>query len=146
MSAEVRPGVPLENAATTTEPARSDETTPLRVALLGCGVVGSSVARLLLSNGSDLGARFGRPLALVGIGVEPAVGVESAVGGAGAARAEPDAALGLPAAHPGQRRRGDRAAVVAEPAGLRSWATELQRSGLAGSRMGGTQAGRSRPR
>ena len=36
---------------------------PLRVALLGCGVVGSSVARLLLANADDLAARVGRPFA-----------------------------------------------------------------------------------
>jgi homoserine dehydrogenase len=42
---------------------------PLRVALLGCGVVGSQVARLLLASPNDLEARAGRPLALVGIGV-----------------------------------------------------------------------------
>ncbi|WP_068434079.1 homoserine dehydrogenase [Piscicoccus intestinalis] len=42
---------------------------PLRVALLGCGVVGSSVARLLLANADDLAARVGRPLELVGIAV-----------------------------------------------------------------------------
>ncbi|MDR1449777.1 MAG: homoserine dehydrogenase [Propionibacteriaceae bacterium] len=42
---------------------------PLRVALLGCGVVGSQVARLLLESPRDLEARTGRRLALVGIGV-----------------------------------------------------------------------------
>ncbi len=42
---------------------------PLKVALLGCGVVGSQVARLLLSNADDFRARIGRPLELVGIGV-----------------------------------------------------------------------------
>jgi homoserine dehydrogenase len=39
------------------------------VALLGCGVVGSEVARLLTEQASDLRARIGRPLELVGIGV-----------------------------------------------------------------------------
>nr|WP_051988892.1 homoserine dehydrogenase [Kineosphaera limosa] len=43
--------------------------TPLRVALLGCGVVGSSVARLLLSNREALAARVGRPLELAGVAV-----------------------------------------------------------------------------
>ncbi len=43
--------------------------TPLRVALLGCGVVGSQVARLLTQRSDDLRARAGRPLELVGIGV-----------------------------------------------------------------------------
>lgn len=42
---------------------------PVRVALLGAGVVGSQVARLLLENAEDLQARVGRPLELVGIGV-----------------------------------------------------------------------------
>ncbi|MDO5711335.1 MAG: homoserine dehydrogenase, partial [Micrococcales bacterium] len=46
-----------------------EEKAPLRVALLGCGVVGSSVARLLLANGVDLSARVGRRLELVGIAV-----------------------------------------------------------------------------
>ncbi|MDO4716030.1 MAG: homoserine dehydrogenase [Propionibacteriaceae bacterium] len=45
----------------------SDE--PLRVALLGCGTVGSQVARLILSQADDLKARIGRPLELAGIGV-----------------------------------------------------------------------------
>jgi homoserine dehydrogenase len=43
--------------------------TPLRVALLGCGVVGSEVARLIIEQASDLRARVGRPLELVGIAV-----------------------------------------------------------------------------
>ena len=43
--------------------------TPLRVALLGCGVVGSEVARLLTEQAVDLRARVGRPLELVGIAV-----------------------------------------------------------------------------
>ncbi len=42
---------------------------PLRVALLGCGVVGSSVARLLVEHADDLAARIGAPLHLVGIAV-----------------------------------------------------------------------------
>ncbi|CAA9313315.1 MAG: Homoserine dehydrogenase [uncultured Friedmanniella sp.] len=43
--------------------------TPLRVALLGCGVVGSEVARLLTEQAVDLQARVGRSLELVGIAV-----------------------------------------------------------------------------
>jgi homoserine dehydrogenase len=43
--------------------------TPLRVALLGCGVVGSEVARLIIEQAEDLRARIGRPLELVGIAV-----------------------------------------------------------------------------
>ncbi len=42
---------------------------PLRVALLGCGVVGSSVVRLLQQNADDLAARVGRPLEIVGVAV-----------------------------------------------------------------------------
>jgi homoserine dehydrogenase len=42
---------------------------PLRVALLGCGVVGSEVVRLLRSQSDDLAARIGAPVELVGIGV-----------------------------------------------------------------------------
>src|SRR4051794_6643209 len=42
---------------------------PLRVALLGCGTVGSEVARLLTSHADDLAARIGRPLELAGIAV-----------------------------------------------------------------------------
>jgi len=41
----------------------------LRVALLGCGVVGTEVARLLTAHGDDLAARIGRPLELAGIAV-----------------------------------------------------------------------------
>ncbi len=42
---------------------------PLRVAMLGCGTVGSEVVRLLHSQADDLTARIGAPLELVGIGV-----------------------------------------------------------------------------
>jgi homoserine dehydrogenase len=42
---------------------------PLRVALLGCGVVGTEVARLLTSTASDFTARIGRPVELAGIAV-----------------------------------------------------------------------------
>jgi len=45
-----------------------EENSPLRVALLGCGTVGSQVAKLLLTPG-DLAARAGRQLELVGIAV-----------------------------------------------------------------------------
>ncbi len=43
--------------------------TPLGVALLGCGTVGSEVARLLIGQAADLEARVGRRLELVGIAV-----------------------------------------------------------------------------
>jgi homoserine dehydrogenase len=42
---------------------------PLNVALLGCGVVGSQVVRLLDEQGDELAARIGAPLDLVGIAV-----------------------------------------------------------------------------
>ena len=42
---------------------------PLRVALLGCGVVGTDVARLLTEHAADLAARVGAPLEIVGIAV-----------------------------------------------------------------------------
>jgi len=53
------------------DPARSSSADgePLKVVLLGCGTVGSEVARLLLSSAEDLRARVGRPLELVGIAV-----------------------------------------------------------------------------
>jgi homoserine dehydrogenase len=43
--------------------------TPLKVALLGCGVVGSQVVRLLREQADDLAARIGAPLQLAGIAV-----------------------------------------------------------------------------
>jgi len=42
---------------------------PLRIALLGCGVVGSQVARLLNEQARDLAARAGGPLEIAGIAV-----------------------------------------------------------------------------
>ncbi len=52
-------------------PSRS-EVRPLRVALLGCGVVGTEVARGLLENSTELAARAGAPLEVVGIAVRDA--------------------------------------------------------------------------
>ncbi len=49
--------------------AEQTQTRPLRIALLGCGVVGSAVARLLTENAGDLRARVGRPLEIVGVAV-----------------------------------------------------------------------------
>ena len=51
-----------EGALTMSRPA-------LRVALLGCGSVGSQVARLLVEQRADLAARVGAPLELAGIAV-----------------------------------------------------------------------------
>src|SRR5947209_7098981 len=42
---------------------------PLKVALLGCRVVGSEVARLMTTTADDLAARIGAPLELAGIAV-----------------------------------------------------------------------------
>ncbi|HEX9063931.1 MAG TPA: homoserine dehydrogenase [Streptosporangiaceae bacterium] len=42
---------------------------PLRIALLGCGAVGSQVARLLGEQAADLAARAGGPLEIAGIAV-----------------------------------------------------------------------------
>jgi homoserine dehydrogenase len=42
---------------------------PLKVALLGCGVVGTEVARLLTQQSADLAARVGAPLEIAGIAV-----------------------------------------------------------------------------
>ncbi|HUJ04770.1 MAG TPA: homoserine dehydrogenase [Streptosporangiaceae bacterium] len=42
---------------------------PLRIALLGCGTVGSQVARLLTEQAADLAARAGGPLQIAGIAV-----------------------------------------------------------------------------
>ena len=52
-----------------TSPTSTRSDGPLRVALLGCGVVGSAVARLLTQHRDDLAARVGRPLDIVGIAV-----------------------------------------------------------------------------
>lgn len=48
------------------EPAKA---TPIRVALLGCGVVGTQVARLIHEQADDLTARVGAPVELAGIAV-----------------------------------------------------------------------------
>jgi homoserine dehydrogenase len=45
------------------------QTQPLRIALLGCGIVGTAVARLLTENAGDLTQRVGRPLEIVGVAV-----------------------------------------------------------------------------
>lgn len=44
-------------------------TRPLKVALLGCGVVGSEIARIMRTHADDLAARVGAPLELVGVAV-----------------------------------------------------------------------------
>lgn len=54
---------PAEMASTTAD------LPTLKVALLGCGVVGSSVARMLVENADDLASRVGARLELIGIAV-----------------------------------------------------------------------------
>ncbi|WP_375426494.1 homoserine dehydrogenase [uncultured Friedmanniella sp.] len=66
--ASAPPAAPVPDAAPVAGPANLSAV-PLRVALLGCGVVGSEVARLLTEQAVDLRARVGRPLELVGIAV-----------------------------------------------------------------------------
>ncbi|MGC4887465.1 homoserine dehydrogenase [Micromonospora sp. NBC_01392] len=44
-------------------------TSPVRLALLGCGTVGSDVVRLLHAQSADLAARIGAPLEIAGIAV-----------------------------------------------------------------------------
>jgi homoserine dehydrogenase len=53
---------------------------PLRVALLGCGVVGTQVARALLEHADDLAARAGAPFELAGIAVRDASRPREGVG------------------------------------------------------------------
>jgi homoserine dehydrogenase len=47
----------------------SAESRPLKVALLGCGTVGSAVLRLIDEQADDLAARIGRPVEVAGIAV-----------------------------------------------------------------------------
>jgi homoserine dehydrogenase len=49
--------------------SQHSEKRPLGIALLGCGVVGTEVARLLIEQGGELAARVGAPLELRGIAV-----------------------------------------------------------------------------
>src|SRR5215469_16054836 len=55
----------------------------VKVALLGCGVVGSQVARLLTEQSADLAVRVGAPLELAGIAVRrlqhPRPGIDTAL-------------------------------------------------------------------
>ena len=45
---------------------------PIRIGLLGCGVVGTEVVRQLANQADDLAQRVGAPLELVGIAVRRA--------------------------------------------------------------------------
>ncbi|GGB72040.1 homoserine dehydrogenase [Knoellia flava] len=53
----------------TAEMAATADLPTLKVALLGCGVVGSAVATMLVTNADDLAARVGARLDLIGIAV-----------------------------------------------------------------------------
>jgi len=57
---------------------------PLRVALLGCGTVGSEVFRLLGEQAADLAARVGAPLHVAGVAVRDPAGRVRAAGVPGA--------------------------------------------------------------
>ena len=46
-----------------------DGARPIRIAMLGCGVVGTEVARFLVRDAEELGRRVGAPVELVGIAV-----------------------------------------------------------------------------
>ncbi len=50
----------------------ADAGKPIRVALLGCGTVGTEIVRLLTEQAGDLAARVGAPVELVGIAVRRA--------------------------------------------------------------------------
>ncbi|MGJ9421063.1 homoserine dehydrogenase [Aeromicrobium sp. CF3.5] len=56
-------------SASSPESGSSEFDRPLRVALLGCGVVGTQVARLLTRDAAELSKRVGAPIELVGIAV-----------------------------------------------------------------------------
>ena len=49
--------------------ASHDSEPPLKLALLGCGAVGSQVVRLLHEHAEDLAARVGAPIELAGVAV-----------------------------------------------------------------------------
>jgi homoserine dehydrogenase len=61
---EPAPGQAMESGMRGTE-----QRAPLKVALLGCGVVGSQVYRLLAGQSADLTARAGAPLEIAGVAV-----------------------------------------------------------------------------
>ncbi len=52
--------------------AEAADQRPIRVAILGCGTVGTAVARMITTERDDLAARIGRPLEIVGIAVRRA--------------------------------------------------------------------------
>ncbi|GAA3545780.1 homoserine dehydrogenase [Aeromicrobium flavum] len=54
---------------TTPSPEAPAGVRPIRIAMLGCGVVGTEVARFLVRDAEELGRRVGAPVELVGIAV-----------------------------------------------------------------------------
>jgi homoserine dehydrogenase len=68
MRTESATGIGPVTGVTVTAAGRG-ERPPLRIAMLGCGVVGSQVARLLTEQAADLAARAGGPLEIAGIAV-----------------------------------------------------------------------------
>ena len=54
---------------TTPSPEAPAGARPIRIAMLGCGVVGTEVARFLVRDAEELGRRVGAPVELVGIAV-----------------------------------------------------------------------------
>lgn len=59
----------MQQAGSTQAPPSSQPTSPIGVGLLGCGTVGTGVAKLLLTHAEDYAERLGRPLALRKIAV-----------------------------------------------------------------------------
>jgi homoserine dehydrogenase len=103
--------------------ARGAAGEPVRVALLGCGTVGTEVVRLLHEQAGDLAARVGAPLALVGIAVRRA--------GRDRGRLPADPSLFTTDAL-GLVKRDDVDVVVEVVGGIepaRSWLVEALRSG-----------------
>ncbi|MBO0812400.1 MAG: homoserine dehydrogenase, partial [Microlunatus sp.] len=66
-----------------TEVERSEAAAPLRVAVLGCGNVGTEVVKLITERGDDLAMRIGRRLELIGVAVrrlsKPRPGIDPAL-------------------------------------------------------------------
>jgi homoserine dehydrogenase len=75
MPEEVMRDSPVRDSPVRDSPVRdstvrgADDRAPLKVALLGCGSVGSQVYRLLTEQSADLKARAGAPLEIVGVAV-----------------------------------------------------------------------------
>jgi homoserine dehydrogenase len=63
------PPEPVESVAAQPQPAEPGSSRSLEVAVLGCGVVGSQVVRLLTEHGDDLAARAGATLRIAGVAV-----------------------------------------------------------------------------